>query len=199
MKKKLIIISIIVVILILIVPIRTTFKDGGTKVYSAVLYKVIKWNRLLEADDSRRNETEIYYFPNNFHSIEWYDFVEPAPIQIFLGNARMSVLTGSYKYCNSGGRCEMVIKDFTGDFKDFPTMNVSGGSKITIPSLRNTYNAKVYKDVITNVIDTNYKFLNNNNEGLMFYAPEDKGKYLYEIKEINGDYNVEYYFIINVL
>lgn len=48
MKKKLVIILIIVGILaVLFTPIPTgVCKDGGTRVYSALTYKIVDWNRI---------------------------------------------------------------------------------------------------------------------------------------------------------
>lgn len=82
MKKKIIIPVIIVVVLaILFVPIPSgAYKDGGTRAYSALTYKIVDWNRL--TGDSTYDKTRLYFFPNNFKSIDslWYlekDNVKP--------------------------------------------------------------------------------------------------------------------------
>ena len=67
MKKKYKILLVILFILCLI-PIPTFYKYGGTVTYSAIFYKIIKWNRL----DGKQG-TELYIFPTNFHSIDYYD------------------------------------------------------------------------------------------------------------------------------
>lgn len=67
MKKKYKILLVILFILCLI-PIPTFYKDGGTVTYSAIFYKIIKWNRL----DGKQG-TELHIFPTNFHSIDYYD------------------------------------------------------------------------------------------------------------------------------
>jgi hypothetical protein len=48
MKKKIIVILIIVGILtVLFTPIPSgVYKDGGTRVYSALTYKIVDWNKL---------------------------------------------------------------------------------------------------------------------------------------------------------
>ena len=50
MKKKIwIIIAIAAVLAILFVPIPTgQYKDGGTREYTALTYKIVNWNRLTE-------------------------------------------------------------------------------------------------------------------------------------------------------
>lgn len=74
MKKKIRILLIILVsLVVLFVPIPTgTYKDGGTREYTSLTYKIVKWNRL--TDGSSYNKTRVYFFPDNFKSIDslWY-------------------------------------------------------------------------------------------------------------------------------
>ncbi|MBR6679639.1 MAG: hypothetical protein IKL59_00090 [Clostridia bacterium] len=73
-KKKLTIILIALVVLILIFPMyRGRIKDGGTKKYTALTYKVIKWHRLIDVDDGSwtyYRKTRVYFFPQNLLSTE---------------------------------------------------------------------------------------------------------------------------------
>ncbi|MBR3807211.1 MAG: hypothetical protein IKJ15_02415 [Lachnospiraceae bacterium] len=72
MKKK-IWIPIVVVLMILAIPIPTgVYKDGGTREYTALTYKIVDWNRM--TGDTIYDETKIYVFPYNFKSIDglWY-------------------------------------------------------------------------------------------------------------------------------
>ena len=64
MKKKIIIYIIIaVILLVLFVPIPKTLDDGGTKVYSALAYKYIKWNRYVDESKTRVfQHSRIYVF-----------------------------------------------------------------------------------------------------------------------------------------
>lgn len=75
MKKKIWIpILIVAVIAILVIPIPTgTYKDGGTREYTSLTYKIVDWNRLTD-DGSTYSTTKVYFFPNNFRSIDnlWY-------------------------------------------------------------------------------------------------------------------------------
>ena len=64
MKKKKIIIILSVILLILIIPIPVgILKDGGTRVYSALSYKIVCWNKM--TDDGIYKKTKIYPFPLN--------------------------------------------------------------------------------------------------------------------------------------
>lgn len=75
MKKKIWIpILIVAVIVILVIPIPTgTYKDGGTREYTSLTYKIVDWKRLTD-DGSTYSATKVYFFPNNFRSIDnlWY-------------------------------------------------------------------------------------------------------------------------------
>ena len=71
MRKKIILIALTVLLLaaVLFVPIPgETYKDGGTRAYTALTYKVVKWNRLTEGDTYEA--TKVYWFPDNFKSID---------------------------------------------------------------------------------------------------------------------------------
>lgn len=70
MKKRIV---LIIVFLILVIPIPSgVYKDGGTREFTALTYKIVDWNRL--TGDSTYNKTKVYFFPNNFKSIDglWY-------------------------------------------------------------------------------------------------------------------------------
>lgn len=56
--------------MILAVPIPTgRYKDGGTREYTALTYKIVRWNRLTGADGTY-SKTKVYFFPDNFKSID---------------------------------------------------------------------------------------------------------------------------------
>ncbi len=75
MKKKYWIILICAVLLaVLFVPVpRSPYRDGGTREYCALTYKIVDWNRL--TGDGVYDQTKVYFFPNNFNSIDslWYE------------------------------------------------------------------------------------------------------------------------------
>ena len=64
MKKYLLVFFFI----ICLIPIPVYYKDGGTVTYSAIFYKIIKWNQL-----DGKQSTDFHIFPTNFHSLDYYD------------------------------------------------------------------------------------------------------------------------------
>lgn len=87
MKRKLWIILLSVIVLaILFLPIpKSPYKDGGTQEYAALTYKIVDWNRLTD-DGNIYEATRIYFFPNNFRSIDnlWYYEKDNVP-NMFVG------------------------------------------------------------------------------------------------------------------
>ena len=70
MKKSKIIVITILALLLLFIPIPTgVYKDGGTRAYTALTYKVVKWNRLIDKN-TRYSDTSVYWLPDNFKSID---------------------------------------------------------------------------------------------------------------------------------
>lgn len=60
---------IILILLVLIIPIPGgIYKDGGTKVFNALTYKIVVWNRLFV--EGTYHKTSLFWFPNNFKSID---------------------------------------------------------------------------------------------------------------------------------
>ena len=86
LKSKLnfkVILLIIGILFVLLVPIKKTYKDGGTREYSAILYKVIKWHTLDDDYESGyKDTTEIHIFPTKFHSLDYYREVKPTSLYI---------------------------------------------------------------------------------------------------------------------
>lgn len=69
MKKKLLIL-IVLILFILTVPIPSgVYKDGGTKEFSALTYKIVDWNKLY-GEGNIYSKTKVYFFPYNFLSID---------------------------------------------------------------------------------------------------------------------------------
>ena len=76
-KKKTIILVAILLLVILLLPIPATYDDGGTREWTALTYKIVRWVYLdweYNEDGSRDhlsiyNKTVIYFFPNSLKSI----------------------------------------------------------------------------------------------------------------------------------
>ncbi len=69
MKK---IIAVLVVLAVLLTPYVQVYKDGGTKTFTSLTYKIIVWNELPAVDGNHKTGTEIYFFPNNFFRLSRY-------------------------------------------------------------------------------------------------------------------------------
>jgi len=90
MKKKIWIPLVIAILLaILVIPIPTgVYKDGGTREYTALTYKIVDWKHL--TGDTLYEKTQVYFFPHNFKSLDalWHyeeDKVEYSFIATVLG------------------------------------------------------------------------------------------------------------------
>ena len=71
MKKRIWIpiLAAVVLLAVLLVPISSgPSKDGGTREYTALTYKIVDWNRL--TSDGKYDPTKLYLFPNNFKSLD---------------------------------------------------------------------------------------------------------------------------------
>ena len=82
-NKKIKLLVFLVILFILFFPIKIQYLDGGTKEYKAFAYRIIKWHRLKNYGRIKK-ETSIILFPNNFHSLEYYDDdVEPPVLEVY--------------------------------------------------------------------------------------------------------------------
>lgn len=92
MKKK-IIIPVVVVIalaLVLFLPIpQGMYKDGGTREYAALTYKIVKWNKIVDEVDENGQavyniniykNTSVFWFPDNYKSIDELWQIEKAKL-----------------------------------------------------------------------------------------------------------------------
>lgn len=69
MKKKLII-AAVCILAVLFTPVPTeTYKDGGTRTYTALTYKVVKWRRAA-SEHTIFIYTSVYWFPDNFKTLD---------------------------------------------------------------------------------------------------------------------------------
>lgn len=72
MKKKqlfLMLFILWILLTVLFVPIQKgPYEDGGTQETVALTYKIVDWNRL--NSDGAYTATKVYWFPNNFKSID---------------------------------------------------------------------------------------------------------------------------------
>jgi len=68
MKKKLLL--FVALILILFTPVPSpVYKDGGTRAYTALTYKIVRWQRLQDSGEAFK-KTKVYPVPLNFLTID---------------------------------------------------------------------------------------------------------------------------------
>ena len=66
MRKRKMLTYLLIALLVLFTPVpHGTYKDGGTKDWISLTYRIVKWNRLLEYG-SVYQRTRVYWFPDNF-------------------------------------------------------------------------------------------------------------------------------------
>lgn len=70
-KRKFWIVSAVVLLLaVLLLPMPIApARDGGTREYVALAYKVVKWRRFY-GDDKQYIQTKVYFIPDNFKSLD---------------------------------------------------------------------------------------------------------------------------------
>ena len=85
------------ILLVLLFPIKRVYYDGGTKEYRALLYQAIVWHKLDSSYESGyKTGTEYHFFPNNFHSVDYYDEVKPDTLTIKSSNSSIEANIGTY-------------------------------------------------------------------------------------------------------
>ena len=68
-KSRIAIILVAVLLLILLIPIPSgTANDGGSREFTALTYKIIKWNHIVDTDETYTG-TDCYLLPDNFKSM----------------------------------------------------------------------------------------------------------------------------------
>ena len=84
MKKNFWIVAAALFLAVLFVPFpKGPYKDGGTREYASLTYKIVDWNRLTA--DGPYQATRVYWFPDNFQSIDrlWV-YEEPKVVHKFV-------------------------------------------------------------------------------------------------------------------
>jgi len=74
-KSRIAIILVVALLLILLIPIPSaTADDGGSREFTALTYKIVKWNHIVDADETHTG-VDFYFLPDNFKSMSelWED------------------------------------------------------------------------------------------------------------------------------
>lgn len=200
MKTKWWILIIILVAIILVFPIKKICNDGGTVEYSAILYKVIKWNRIRVFEENKTG-TEVYFFPENLHSLEYYDPPRPDAIAICSGADFVVANIGTYQWSKEvDGETSYIIADSVGslymEYKD--TLKIEQGKKAKIEGLiANPTKIKIYKYDEAKEIENQLKYDEATKE--INLDELDKGTYIIELYVEQEPNEVYYSFRIEIV
>ena len=192
---------VIGILLIVFVPIKSLHRDGGTKEYSAIAYKFIKWNMLKE-DGSKYEGNNLYWFPNNFHSLEYYKPVQIPIINVSIGNQRISC-TSSYFQWSKTVEDQNIMT--TGDSFTNPvdviyedSLVITDKNIIKIDTSYNISNME-YANVNTASEKTEFVELNFNSEDKSIDLKEfENGTYIITFTINNNKDYVNYSFKVEV-
>ena len=113
---------VLVLLAVLFVPAPTgMMNDGGTRVYSALTYKIVKWHRMLGTGEEYYDATRVYVFPNNFKSLSalWeaegvdvgtYEKPEPEEEEHFEAKIlELSILSAKVEVIETDWNCSDII------------------------------------------------------------------------------------------
>ena len=173
MKKKILITAIVVLILlaVLFVPIPSgAYKDGGTREYRALTYKVVAWNRL--SGNGIYDETKTYWFPDNFKSIDEL-WEEESRNLVHRFQAVVTQISGDYvEVTPLSDQAEAASSDrISFSIRDFADIGAQEGTLVEISYqgyIRETYPAQV-DAVDWSVIPTTNSYYT----GQWFVNPDD--------------------------
>ncbi|GEM_PF-1315742 len=87
MKKTIIIAAVIIIVIMLVLFIPThkeVFRDGGTKEYRALAYKIVVWNRITPSGIVHK--TSVYWYPRSLNGIDMlWDYEQQKAAEIYAG------------------------------------------------------------------------------------------------------------------
>jgi len=201
MKKKWWILIIIAIVLILVFPIKLVYRDGGTVEYSAILYKVIKWNRIRPYEENKTG-TEVYFFPQNLHSLEYYDLPRPDAIAIYYGDNFVVANIGTYQWSkNVDGITSHINACGLGplemEYKE--TIKIVEGTNVKTTISNNVTEIKVYRynGDEAELIVSNLEYDEENAE--LNVEKLEKGTYIIELLVEDENNKVRYSFKLEIV
>ena len=192
---------LVLIVLILVFPIKLVYRDGGTIEYSAILYKVIKWNRMRPYEENKTG-TEVYFFPQNLHSLEYYDSPRPDAIAIYYGDDFVVANIGTYQWSkNVDGITVHVnacgIGPLEMEYKEI--LEIVEGANVKTALSNDVTEIKVYKysDSHAELIDTTLQY---NIETQEINVKElEKGTYIIDMLVEDGNNKVRYSFKLAII
>lgn len=201
MKKRGWVFIIILVVIFLILPVRKVANDGGTIVYSSALYKVIKWNRIRNYEENKTG-TEVYFFPKNLHSLDYYDAPRPEAIAIYNGDKFVVANIGTYQWSKEVDGTTLYVNacglgPLDMEYKE--TLKIPQGSNVKTILPGEVTEIKIYKYDGNNaeIIENNLKYDEITQE--IDTKELEKGIYIIEPLVENENNKVRYSFKLEVV
>jgi len=195
----LLVLSILAILVIFLFPIKTTYRDGGTKTYTALLYRVIVWNHIDENyENNVKTGTEIYLFPNNFRKID--DYLDPRPNSLYINSAndrvRANIVSYNWKK-KTGLNKESSFSDnsrlFATDSASY--LNAEYDRRIYLDDFNGTLtDVKIYEKNSKKPVD--FKLLYDNEYHFIDFAKVASGQYFAEIHASYDAGDVTYSFVL---
>jgi len=152
---------IIGILLILFVPIKFQYRDGGSVEYRAIAYRFFKWNKLMD-DGNHYNAENLHWFPNNFHSLEYYEPIHSPLVTVSTNDQEVTCTKGMFHWSKTvDGEKIMLIADvFTSpvhwNFNDMLT--VTDDNIVKINTSYNVSNVK-YAEYKEEYINDDYDYV----------------------------------------
>ena len=197
MKTKTKIITIVILlIIILFFPIKSVYFDGGTKVYSSIMYKYIIWHNIDSYyEGGYKTGREFHFFPSNFKDLDYYYEMDihPPLLQVYTSNKFIYAKVGSFEWCNKYNKCENVEVLLVDDFDAYDYFEVNKNDFVSYYIDGEIESIKIYKDSFTTRLDYNVKYDDEN-----IYAPNFKGKYVLKVVIKSKYGKSDNYFGLNI-
>lgn len=201
-------------LVIVLFPIKLVYKDGGTKEYQSMIYKVIVWNRLNDGyEKGYKKGKEVHFLPFNFYPVDYYDDVRPESLFLTKSKSQSGGVmaeTGTYCYGERVGKemkhlCSDTISPVSANYRD--ELVVKKDEKIYLAGFDGYINKlELYRygfkedekwNLNANEYLVNYN-LTYDNEGKYIEVPDLDGEYVFVVAMNNEFGNVSYSFKIRI-
>ena len=209
-NKTLIIMNVVAtgILATLFVPQKLYVNDGGTVEYNAIAYKYIKWNTTRN-DGTPLKHNELHWFPNNFHSLEYYKPVETPIVNASSNNQQIACNKGSCQWSKTvdGQEIHVIADAFTDPiqwiYKD--SLIITGENILTIDAPYNIRDVKYteYKEELADseIGTMNFEFIKldfNNENKTIDLKDFENGTYIIAFTIYNNKDYVDYAFKVKI-
>lgn len=154
MKKKIwiaITVAVVTFAVLFVPKPGNIYKDGGTREYNALTYKIVKWNRLSE--EGSYSKTQVYFFPESLKSIDelWQEEAQNMPLKL---NGTILEISGDTVLVTPlEGETELQTADkISFSKKDLAEIEAEAGSLVEV-----TYTGGIMESYPAQIVATSWK------------------------------------------